>query len=280
MDISKDFRSFSNTYYCADQLGQFDPATSRGTIRYVRHEYVTRQAFDNILGVLRPVPANEFPTGEYAEAPELPFALEFISPRTVRIRAASRFQVKTDRPSLMLAGGTVRQDRSGWKYEKIEGGHRYASPSGSVTITANPWRIELHDAAGRMLTHTIHIKDGAETFTPLLPFSFVRRTSDYSTSIAAVFRLSPEEKIFGCGESFTEFNKRGQKVVLYTDDSNGAQNETMYKRKTLGLCGSEVPESGQFSCCDVYPQGLLDDCDRIEAALFERGEDAHEDGLG
>ena len=80
-----------------------------------------------------------------------------------------------------------------------------------------------------MLTHTIHIKDGAETFTPLLPFSFVRRASDYSTSIAAVFRLSPEEKIFGCGESFTEFNKRGQKVVLYTDDSNGAQNETMYK---------------------------------------------------
>ncbi len=54
----------------------------------------------------------------------------------------------------------------------------------------------------------------------------------------------------------------------------------LFRGKTLGLCGSEVPESGQFSCCDVYPQGLLDDCDRIEAALFERGEDAHEDGLG
>ena len=60
-----------------------------------------------------------------------------------------------------------------------------------------------------------------------------------------------------------------------------ADNAPCFKlRKTLGLCGSEVPESGQFSCCDVYPQGLLDNCDRIEAALFERGEDAHEDGLG
>ena len=46
---------------------------------------------------------------------------------------------------------------------------------------------------------------------------------------AAVFSLSPDEKIFGCGESFTEFDKRGQKVVLWTDDANGTQNETMYK---------------------------------------------------
>ena len=64
---------------------------------------------------------------------------------------------------------------------------------------------------------------------PILPFSFVRRASDYSTSMSAVFSLSPDEKIFGCGESFTEFNKRGQKVVLWTDDANGAQNEAMYK---------------------------------------------------
>lgn len=71
--------------------------------------------------------------------------------------------------------------------------------------------------------------DGAETFNPLLPFSFVRRAADYSTSMAAVFSLSPDEKIFGCGESFTEFNKRGQKVVLWTDDANGVQNEAMYK---------------------------------------------------
>jgi alpha-D-xyloside xylohydrolase len=98
-----------------------------------------------------------------------------------------------------------------------------------VTLLETPWRIEIRDAAGKMLTHTIHITDGSETFTPLLPFSFVRRASDYSTSMAAVFSLSPDEKIFGCGESFTEFNKRGQKVVLWTDDANGVQNETMYK---------------------------------------------------
>lgn len=229
IDISGDFRDFRNTYYCADSLVEFDPDSGRGKLRYLRHEYVTRQAFDNMLGGLKAVSANEFPSVEYAESPELPFAVEFISPRTIRIRAASRFQVKPELPSLMLVNGTVPQDRSGWKYAKIDGGHRYTSLAGSVTITESPWRIELRDADGRMLTHSIHMEDGRETFTPLLPFSFVRRASDYSTSFAAVFRLSPGEKIFGCGESFTEFNKRGQKVVLYADDSNGTQNETMYK---------------------------------------------------
>ena len=229
VDISKDFRNFSNIYYCADHLTKFDSDTSTGNIVYKRYEYTTRQAFDNMLGALSSVGANEYPTVEYAESPELPFSIEFISPRTVRIRATSRFQVKPEQTSLMLVNGTVQQDRSGWKYEEIDSGHRYTSKYGSITITINPWHIELRDANGRMLTRTIHIEDDSETFTPLLPFSFVRRASDYSTSMAAVFRLSPNEKIYGCGESFTEFNKRGQKVVLYADDSNGTQNETMYK---------------------------------------------------
>ena len=45
----------------------------------------------------------------------------------------------------------------------------------------------------------------------------------------AAFLLSPGEKIFGCGESFTSLDKRGQKVVLWTDDANGIQNQGMYK---------------------------------------------------
>ena len=64
---------------------------------------------------------------------------------------------------------------------------------------------------------------------PALPFSFVRRSSDYSRSVAAVFSLSPGEKLFGSGESFTRLDKRGQKVVLWTNDANGVQTERMYK---------------------------------------------------
>ena len=57
----------------------------------------------------------------------------------------------------------------------------------------------------------------------------MRRASDYARRVGAVFSLAPGEKIFGTGESFTRLDKRGQRVVLFVDDPNGAESEEMYK---------------------------------------------------
>ena len=228
-DISSDFRSFTNSYYLADSLSSFNPETGKGEITYRRYEYFTRMAFNNMLGVLKPSKPIDFPENEYAVSPSLPFSVEFISARTIRIRATSRFQAKPEEESLMLVKGHADQDRSSWKYNKTSGGYRYSSPFGAVEISSFPWRVTIFDKNGKQITHTINNNDGDSTYTPLLPFSFVRRASDYSTSMAAVFSLSPDEKIFGCGESFTGFDKRGQKVVMWADDANGVQNEAMYK---------------------------------------------------
>ncbi len=228
VDISPDFRDFTNLYYLADKLSDFDPAAATGKITWQRAQYFTRQAFDNFLAVIQPTQPNEFPGNEYEANPTLPFSLEFVSPNTVRIRAKTGLDVKPEKPSLMLAYGKAPRDNS-WKYEKIAAGHRYSNVCGSLTLFENPWHIEFRDAAGRLLTKTNHRSDNGTTFTPMLPFSFVRRAADYSRSVAAVFSLSPGEKIFGCGESFTRLDKRGQKIVLWTDDANGVQNQGMYK---------------------------------------------------
>ena len=230
VDISGDFKDFTNTYYLADSLSKFDPATASGELTYKRYNYNTRQAFDNMLGVLSPAKANEFPSTEYAASPSLPFSIQFVSDRTIRIKASSGLQVKPSEESLMLVNGKAATDTKSWKYSKVQGGHRYTSAHGSVTILVHPWHVELRDASGKLLTKTIHHVDNADsTYTPVVPFSYVRRASDYSRSMSAAFSLSPGEKIFGCGESFTAFDKRGQKVVLWADDANGIQNETMYK---------------------------------------------------
>jgi alpha-D-xyloside xylohydrolase len=227
VDVSGDFRDLANTYYLADSLAEFDPAAGTGKIRYQRSQYFTRQAFDNMLALLGPVAPNEFPANEYAANPALPFSIEFISARTVRVRLTSGPQFAKPAESLMLAGPLPKCDA--WKYSAIEGGHRYTSEFGSVTILEKPWHIEFRDAQGRLLTKTDHAADNSTTYTPLVPFGFVRRAADYSRSMAAVFTLSPGEKIFGCGESFANFDKRGQKIVLWTDDANGTQNQGMYK---------------------------------------------------
>src|SRR5690554_6622224 len=230
-DMTDDFRSFKNTYYLADRLIDFDPVTVSGKIVYNRYEYKTRMAFNNMLGVLREVAPNEFPEGEYEVSPALPFKVDFISASTVRIRAKSGFEVPSvaEEASLMLVNNQLPVSKD-WKYSKTAGAHQYTSSAGKLVITENPWRITFFDANGKLLTSTNHQVDNAETtYTPIMPFSYVRRAEDYSRSFSAAFNLEPQEMIFGFGEQYTELNKRGQRVVLVVDDANGTQNETSYK---------------------------------------------------
>ena len=227
VDVSADFHEYRNTYFLADKLTGFDPATGAGAITWARHQLSPRIAFSNMENVLRPFDGVTFPEGEYAINPSLPFSIQFVSPRTVRIRIRTGPQVRAEEPSPMLVGEPPRD--SSWKLARITGGYRYTGTAGSVTILENPWHIEFRDAQGRLLTKTNHASDNAAQLDPVLPFSFIRRTSDYSRSVAAVFSLAPGEKLFGCGESFTRLDKRGQKVVLWTNDANGVETGRMYK---------------------------------------------------
>ena len=229
IDVSIDFENYENTFYFADKLESFDPKTGKGLITYKRYEFQTKQAFNNMLMKPNNVPANEFPSTEYAEAPDLPFQIQFISDRTIRLKMASGPQFNQPENSLMLIDGKAPNHPELWDYSEIEGGHQYTSDYGKVEVLSSPWHVNIYDENGKLLTSTLHNSDVQNTYTPVLPFSYVRRNSDYSRSFSPVFSLQPGEKIFGCGESFTQFNKRGQKVVLYTDDANGVQNETMYK---------------------------------------------------
>ena len=229
IDISKDFENYLNTFYFADELASFDPQTGKGTVKYLRYDYKTRQAFNNFEMKPVEVVANEFPTTEYEASPVLPFQIQFVSDRTLRIKMTSGPQFRPEKESLMLVDGVAPNHPELWKYAKIEGGFKFTSKHGSVEIQTKPWHVRIYDEKGKLLTGTLHNSDFANTYTPTLPFSYVRRSSDYSRSMGASFSLEPDEKLFGCGESFTQFNKRGQKVVIWTDDANGIQNETMYK---------------------------------------------------
>ncbi len=234
-DISQDFYSFKNTYYLADRLMDFDPATGEGKILYNRYAYDTLLSFNSMDLTLNQTSPNEFPPDEYAASPALPFSIEFISSRTIRIRARSGLATPAGRqyPSLMIENEKLGNERipvsKPWQYSKMESAHKYSSNHGAVVIHEHPWKVEILDAGGKSLTSTNHAADNATTFTPVMPFAWVRRVSDYSKRFSATFNLHPGEKIFGFGEQYTEFNKRGQKVMLFTDDARGSQNEKSHK---------------------------------------------------
>jgi alpha-D-xyloside xylohydrolase len=228
LDVSEDFYNFANTYFVADSLTAFNPESGQGEVKWMRHQFRTRHAFNNTLAGLSQVQGNEFPGVEYEVHPRLGFSLEFVSPKTVRLRMKSGFVAKPEEESLMLADGFAPTNNS-WVYTKVDGGHKYSSTHGAVIVREFPWHVEFYDSTGKLLTKTNHPTDNSGTYTPVNPFSFVRRAADYSRSMNAVFSLSPGEKIYGTGENFKGFDKRGQKVVLWIDDPNGVQNETMYK---------------------------------------------------
>jgi alpha-D-xyloside xylohydrolase len=221
VDVSRDFRDFANSYFIADHVAAFDPATGSGKLGWRRTKYQWGLSFNNTSATYEKVPGNEWPTTVYSVDPALPFSLEFVSPRTIRLRMATSATARAEREKSLMLVREPQRDGS-WETTKIEGGWVFKSAVGEVTLRDKPWRIEIRDAAGKLLTQTLTEKSE-------LPFSFVRRASDYSRSVAAVFSLTPGEKIFGGGESYTELNKRGQKLVLWTHDVLGAESPEMYK---------------------------------------------------
>jgi alpha-D-xyloside xylohydrolase len=165
LDISGDFQDLANTFFLADSLATFDPATAVGAISWRRNQLAPRIAFDNMEAALHVYGGDTFPAREYAVDPKLPFSIQFVSPRTVRIRIKTSDTARPEMASLMLVGEPPRD--TSWKYSAVEGGHRYTSSAGSVTILTNPWHIEFRDAQGKLLTRTHHTADNRPMLDPV-----------------------------------------------------------------------------------------------------------------
>lgn len=228
IDVSADFRGLANTYFLPATLDHWDARAARGAVRCRRHLYTVRTAFNQSGQTFTPAEPYEFPP-EYGDGTSIhPFALSFHGPRVVRLRLAGGKTLPPLRPSPMLA--RLRATPRAWAVSHAAGATTYRSSAGSVAVLENPWRIELRDAGGRLLTSTVHLDDSrCLQNASALPFCVVRRAADCRRRVAASFALSPAEKLFGGGESFTRLDKRGQKLVLCTSDAYGVQTREQYK---------------------------------------------------
>jgi len=229
-DLSADFSDLSNTYFFADSLASFDTASGTGTVNWKRYRLAPRQAF-NLNGYWpQRLQMLDFPETAYDNDPNLSFRVRFVSPRTVRITMLTT-PVATpdgDEENPMLAK-VPTYDASEWTASQTAEAVSYKSQYGEIVINKYPWRIIVKDSHGKILTQTRALVDNDSTQVKLLPFNFIKRGSDNSRSVNPVFLLSPGERIYGCGESFTSLNKVGQKVNLYVTDPQGPETDQMYK---------------------------------------------------
>jgi alpha-D-xyloside xylohydrolase len=226
IDPSVDFTKLESVYFQADNLTEFNAATGAGSLEWKRNARHAIAQFQMVNRGFMGAKKNEFPGSQYDENPALPFQLSFVSPRTIRLRMSSRNFPLRDEESLMLAGA-VPADKS-WRMEETSNTVTYTSTAATVRVTKKPWSVEIRDAAGKLVTHTLR-ENERHTFSHWPTTAFVRRAEDLGRSTAATFAMAHDEKIFGCGESFTRLDKRGQKVVCWTQDGMGVQTEKMYK---------------------------------------------------
>lgn len=227
IDVSADFSDYKNSYFFADSLASFDISKATGLVQWKRHSLEPRQAFNTNGAWPMQLSMLDFPTPAYDNDPQLEMSLEFITPRTVRLRIFTSDVKPTSQKSLMI-DGDLPTDNS-WKCVDGKDKIVYRSNAGSITICRYPWRIELRNAAGKLLNRTRSVVDNDTTQVKQIPFCFVKRGSDNSRSIAPIMSLMPNEKIFGCGESFTQLNKVGQKINLFVTDPQGPETDQMYK---------------------------------------------------
>lgn len=227
LDMSTDFLDLSNTLFFADHLESFDVKSGEGLVNWKRGHLMPRQAFNTNGAQPRKMRMLDFPFTAYENDPNLKFKIDFVTPRTVRIRMLTTPVEPKVSTSIMLAKEPGKDES--WKVTETENTIVYAGNYGTVQINRNPWRVILKDKTGRILSQTVTLRDADSTQVKYTPFSFIKRGSDNARRINPVFTLTADEMIFGCGESATGLNKVGQKVNLFVTDPQGPETDQMYK---------------------------------------------------
>jgi alpha-D-xyloside xylohydrolase len=229
VDVSEEWRRQENHFFIGEKVEGFDPLGASGEIRWKGLSLKQRVSYHQLTLQFEDYKVwEDLPPDEYEDDQTFPFSISFVSARTVRLRVAARPVTIRDEPSLVLDAESGADDS--WEMEDDGSSTTYRGEFGSMSVERDPLHFTLRDASGRLLTRTHNLSDTMSVVNSMpTPFSFVRLASNLHRHIAASFTLSPDEKLFGGGESFTRLDKRGQKMVLWTYDAYSAQTPNMYK---------------------------------------------------
>ncbi len=112
----------------------------------------------------------------------------------------------------------------------VKQNHKAIVVSGSqvtLTIEYDPFCILYSDREGNVITreNPADIDGLGRPF--VLPLGFV--LDDENPCVTESFHLRPDEHFWGLGEKFTPLDKRGQKIISWTQDAFGSTSERSHK---------------------------------------------------
>jgi alpha-D-xyloside xylohydrolase len=251
-------------------------ADGRGSVLWRPFSAVPRTAFMMCNPRLEPAKRWDFPD-EYGHDLELPFTVEPVGDRAVRIR----IQIRPDAPRRPSTGILLGEPRraDGWTAEDAGPHLTWRGPHGAVRVHRDPWRIELLGPDGAVRWST-WVREDARAVSlhdlHAVPTAAVRGEPERRWQAALACRLAPGEALVGGGEHFGALDKRGQRLLWAPSDGHGVTNERMYKpvpflissRGWGMLLDTTAPVLADLGCSNHEVASLLLGEDRIELYLF------------
>jgi alpha-D-xyloside xylohydrolase len=128
-------------------------------------------------------------------------------------------------------------------FELKDGEECVSIATGELAIRAykDPCSLEILDSKGHVLRKQITTKnywgysrtqtdfDEVRLGFPAFPIGFIKRSDVEDLSVYEFDWLFPDEHIYGLGEKFGEFDKRGQKVTIWNTNPWANENQKAYK---------------------------------------------------
>lgn len=107
----------------------------------------------------------------------------------------------------------------------------YSFGKNSIIIGKEPFSFQIIDEMGKTVYEeqfqdVNSVLDGYER---IMPMGYVEDSVEKNTYMNICARLKASEFIYGLGEHFTEFNKRGQNIRMWNSDTLGCRDEKAYK---------------------------------------------------
>lgn len=218
-------------YFFLSELECFDTNTLEGVAIAKRYRRKVRLSFNQEMLPFEEAQGWEFPDA-YGNDKRIKFKISLLTERVFRIVfdvSITGKKLVHDLAPMIEDTSLLEPNLAGWTISQEEE-ITICSNSVKITIRKQPFRLIVSDSFNNTLfdTVSIHEKEGLMNDNPI-PFGFIQKTGNKRRQICMSSRISYDEKFYGCGESFTRLNKRGQVVNLSSCDTKGVCTENMYK---------------------------------------------------
>ncbi|MBI1884737.1 MAG: DUF4968 domain-containing protein [Chloroflexi bacterium] len=193
----------------------------------------------------------------------------FVWPEVVRVQAWLEGGEEPPPASPMLTLRQAQGERVRVRLREDEDGLTISSGALRVRIPRRPWSMSISDRSGRALWG-LGGDDRTLLRPTVLPLGFSRGKRGRADFHEA-WSLAPDERLYGLGEQFGPFDKRGQRIVSWSRDPYGAVTGTVtylnipfvlssrgygvfvhHHSKTVYELGNPSPQSAAFRVADPY----------------------------